>query len=142
MLRTSIRNKIVGIAIGLIVLMVITSALSIVMAGTVGHLLDELTNKYVPAYGSLARADTRSVERGLALRQMVIAKMQNPPDEAAYAERLKSFEETDRQIYEEARAARKLINAIIDALSVDGVTHIDMPATPEIVWQALAKKAA
>ena len=31
-----------------------------------------------------------------------------------------------------------LINAIIDALSVDGVTHIDMPATPEAVWQALA----
>jgi carbon-monoxide dehydrogenase large subunit len=31
-----------------------------------------------------------------------------------------------------------LINAIIDALSVDGVTHIDMPATPETVWQALA----
>ena len=29
-----------------------------------------------------------------------------------------------------------LINAIIDALSVDGVTHIDMPATPETVWQA------
>ena len=35
-----------------------------------------------------------------------------------------------------------LINAIIDALSVDGVTHIDMPATPETVWQALSKKAA
>jgi carbon-monoxide dehydrogenase large subunit len=35
-----------------------------------------------------------------------------------------------------------LINAIIDALSVDGVTHIDMPTTPEKVWQALAKKAA
>jgi aerobic carbon-monoxide dehydrogenase large subunit len=34
-----------------------------------------------------------------------------------------------------------LINAIIDALSVDGVTHIDMPTTPETVWQALAKKA-
>ena len=31
-----------------------------------------------------------------------------------------------------------LINAIIDALSVDGVTHIDMPATPESVWQALS----
>ena len=35
-----------------------------------------------------------------------------------------------------------LINAIIDALSVDGVTHIDMPATPEKVWQALTTKAA
>jgi len=30
-----------------------------------------------------------------------------------------------------------LINAIIDALSPDGVTHIDMPATPERVWRAL-----
>jgi aerobic carbon-monoxide dehydrogenase large subunit len=36
-----------------------------------------------------------------------------------------------------------LINAIIDALSLDGVTHIDMPATPESVWQAMsAAKAA
>ncbi len=36
-----------------------------------------------------------------------------------------------------------VINAIIDALSVDGVTHIDMPATPERVWRAMgAAKAA
>ncbi len=36
-----------------------------------------------------------------------------------------------------------VINAIIDALSADGVTHIDMPATPERVWRAmtLAKAA-
>ncbi len=31
-----------------------------------------------------------------------------------------------------------VINAIIDALAEDGVSHIDMPATPELVWQALA----
>jgi carbon-monoxide dehydrogenase large subunit len=31
-----------------------------------------------------------------------------------------------------------IINAIIDALSGDGVTHIDMPATPEVVWKAMA----
>jgi carbon-monoxide dehydrogenase large subunit len=31
-----------------------------------------------------------------------------------------------------------LINALIDALSGDGVTHIDMPATPERVWRAMA----
>jgi carbon-monoxide dehydrogenase large subunit len=34
-----------------------------------------------------------------------------------------------------------VINAILDALSDDGVTHIDMPATPEVVWRALAKAA-
>jgi carbon-monoxide dehydrogenase large subunit len=34
-----------------------------------------------------------------------------------------------------------IINAIIDALAGDGVTHIDMPATPEVVWRALSKAA-
>ncbi|MDO9713272.1 xanthine dehydrogenase family protein molybdopterin-binding subunit [Paracraurococcus lichenis] len=31
-----------------------------------------------------------------------------------------------------------VVNALVDALSVFGVTHIDMPATPERVWQAIA----
>ncbi len=35
-----------------------------------------------------------------------------------------------------------LINAIIDALSADGVTHIDMPATPETVWRAMSMARA
>jgi aerobic carbon-monoxide dehydrogenase large subunit len=35
-----------------------------------------------------------------------------------------------------------LINAIIDALSADGVTHIDMPATPEKVWRAISMARA
>ena len=34
------------------------------------------------------------------------------------------------------------INAVVDALSVDGVTHIDMPATPETVWRALSHRKA
>ncbi len=66
--RNSIRQKIVGIAAGLIVLAVITSLLSMVMAGQVGHLLDELTNRYIPAYGHLARVNIRALERSLALR--------------------------------------------------------------------------
>src|ERR1700744_4676502 len=84
MFRPSIRQKIVGIAAVLIVLAVITSALSMVMAARVGHLLDELTTRYIPAYGDLARANIKSLERALALRQMAIAKMESPPDEAAY----------------------------------------------------------
>jgi len=35
-----------------------------------------------------------------------------------------------------------LINAIVDALSADGVTHIDMPATPENVWRAISMARA
>jgi hypothetical protein len=92
MFRRSIRRKIVGIAMGLVILMVATSVLSMVMAGKVRHLLDELSNKYVLAYGDLARANIRSLERALALRRMVIAKMQNPPDEAGYTENLRIYQ--------------------------------------------------
>ncbi|MGY3233613.1 MULTISPECIES: adenylate/guanylate cyclase domain-containing protein [unclassified Bradyrhizobium] len=110
----SIRRKIVGIALGLIVLMLVTSILSMVMSSQVGILLDELTNRYIPAYSDLARANIRSLERALALRRMVMVKMQDATDEQAYAARLHEFEEADRKIEEETSAAQKLINAIID----------------------------
>jgi adenylate cyclase len=113
MFRTSIKQKIVGIAAGLIVLAVITSLLSMVMSARVGHLLGELTNRYLPAYGALARANVNSVERSLALRQMIIAKMQTPPDEAAYAAHLKTFQSLGPEIEKEAQAAREQIDAII-----------------------------
>ena len=35
-----------------------------------------------------------------------------------------------------------VINAIIDALSVGGVTHIDMPATSEVLWKAMSMAKA
>jgi adenylate cyclase len=110
----SIRRKIVGIALGLIVLMLVTSILSMVMSSKVGVLLDELTNRYIPAYGHLARANILSLERALALRRMVMTRMQSPSDEEAYTARLHEFEDVDRKIEEEAEGARTLINAIID----------------------------
>ncbi len=30
-----------------------------------------------------------------------------------------------------------VINAVVDALSEFGVTHIEMPATPERIWRAI-----
>jgi carbon-monoxide dehydrogenase large subunit len=35
-----------------------------------------------------------------------------------------------------------LMNAILNALRPAGVTHLDMPATPCRVWEALQKAAA
>jgi len=110
----SIRRKIVGVALGLIILMVITSALSMFMSAQVGHLLDELTNRYIPAYGNLARANIRSLERALALRRMVIARMQVPPDEEGYKTRLETFLAKDGEVENETAAARRLINEIIN----------------------------
>ena len=84
MIKQSIRRRIVAIAVGLIILMVATSVLSMVMVGRVGHLLDELTARYIPANAHLTRINILSLERALALRRMVIAKMQEPPDEIGY----------------------------------------------------------
>jgi carbon-monoxide dehydrogenase large subunit len=35
-----------------------------------------------------------------------------------------------------------VMNAVVDALSAWGIQHIDMPATPEVIWRALHPEAA
>jgi class 3 adenylate cyclase len=117
MIKRSIRRRIVAIAVGLIVLMVATSVLSMVMVGRVGRLLDELTERYIPANTHLTRINLLSLERALALRRMVIAKMQEPPDEIGYKLRKQLYEAKDSEVGSEALAARKLINAIIEDTS-------------------------
>src|SRR5882757_6626323 len=119
MLQPTIRERILGIALGLIFLMAVTSALSTVMTRKIAHQLDEFSTKYVEAYGHLARMNIRSLEQALALRRMVIAKMQSPPDDAAFAERRKIYEVKGQEIDQEAQAARALVNAIIEDTSTD-----------------------
>jgi class 3 adenylate cyclase len=119
MIRQSIKRQIVGIAVGLIVLMAITSVLSMVMSSRVANYLDELSSKYVQAYGHLARMHVRSLEQALALRQMVLAKTQSPPDDTAYSERKKIFEAKGLEVGQEATEARTLINAIIADTSTE-----------------------
>ena len=117
MIKQSIRRRIVAIAVGLIVLMVATSVLSMVMVGRVGHLLDELTARYIPANAHLTRINILSLERALALRRIVIAKMQEPPDEIGYKLHKQLYDAKDAEVDSEAQAARKLINTIIDDTS-------------------------
>ena len=117
MIKQSIRRRIVAIAAGLIILMVATSVLSMIMVGRVGHLLDELTARYIPADAHLTRINILSLERALELRRMVIAKMQEPPDEAGYKLRKQLYGTMDAEVDSEAQAARTLLNAIIDDTS-------------------------
>jgi class 3 adenylate cyclase len=114
MISQSIKRRIVAIAVGLIVLMMATSILSMVMVGRVGHLLDELTERYIPANRHLTRINILSLERALALRRMVIAKMQEPADEATYLAQKELYDAKDAEVDREAQAARRLINAIIE----------------------------
>jgi adenylate cyclase len=117
MIKQSIRRRIVAIAVGLIVLMVAISLLSMLMVGRVGHLLDELTTRYIPANAHLTRINILSLERTLALRRMVIARMQEPPDEMGFKLRKQIYDAKDAEVDNEAQAARTLINAIIDDTS-------------------------
>jgi carbon-monoxide dehydrogenase large subunit len=39
-------------------------------------------------------------------------------------------------------ALAAVVNAIVDALSPLGIDHIDMPATPERIWQAIEGRKA
>jgi adenylate cyclase len=94
--------------------MVTTSVLSMVMVSQVGRLLDELTTRYTPVNTHLTRINILSFERALALRRMVIAKMQDPPDEIGYETRKQLYDAKDSEVVSEAQAARKLINAIIE----------------------------
>ncbi|MGH1574936.1 hypothetical protein ACRAWG_35240 [Methylobacterium sp. P31] len=110
----SIRSKIVAVAAALVILMLATAVVSMLMSATVGILLEELTSQYIPAYGHLARANVRSLERALALRRMTIARMQVPPDDEVYKAQLRIANEKGAQVTREADEARKLINAIID----------------------------
>jgi hypothetical protein len=113
MIKRSIRRRIVAIAVGLIVLMVAISILSMVMVGRVGHLLDELTTRYTPVNTHLTRINILSLERALALRRMVIAKMQDPPDEIGYKARKELYDAKGAEVDREAQAVRTLINEII-----------------------------
>src|SRR3954452_8080976 len=114
MIRQSIRRQIVAIAVALIVLMVATSILSMVIVVKVGQGGEELTARYIPANALLTRINVLSVERALAVRRMVIAKMQEPPDEIGYKSRRQLYLAKDVEIDAAVQAVRKHINAIIE----------------------------
>ena len=111
--RLSIKRKIIGIALILIALMTVTALISLALVMQVSGRLEELTQSYVPAYAALARANVHSLERAVALRRMVIEKIQSPPDEARYADARKRFEESGGTVDRETKAARGLLDGLI-----------------------------
>jgi class 3 adenylate cyclase len=114
MIRLSIRRKIMGIAVVLIVLMTITAILSMVWVIEVGYRLQELTNSYIPAYGHLARTNIRSLERALALRRMVIERILSPSSGDKLAAIRNVIDAKGAEVEREAQAARALINGLIE----------------------------
>jgi adenylate cyclase len=122
MIRLSIQRKIMGIAVVLIVLMAVTAVLSMMSVMQVGERLEELTHSYIPAYGDLARANIRSVERGLALRRMVIEKMKSSSSAERFAAIRSAFDSKGAEGIRETQAALALIHGLIERKSAFGDT--------------------
>lgn len=114
MIRLSIRRKIMGIAVTLIVLMAITSVLTVVLVMQVGTRIQELTYSYMPAYGDLARANIRTLERALAIRRIIIEKLQSPDDSGQNTALRNQYDALGGQVELEILAARALIHGLIE----------------------------
>ena len=113
MIRLSIRRKIMGIAITLIVVMAITAVLTMVLVMQVGGRIEELAYRYIPAYGDLARANIRSVERGLLVRRIIIEKLR-PSSDDQYSALRNRYDVLGGQVELEIKAARALIHGLIE----------------------------
>ena len=79
----------------------------------VGSRIEEFTYSYVPAYGDLARANIRSLERGLSIRRIVIDKLQSPDDSSQHAALRDRYDSLGGQVELEILAARALIRGLI-----------------------------
>jgi class 3 adenylate cyclase len=114
MIRLSIKRKIMGIAVALIVLMAVTSVMTVVLVMQVGTRIEELAYSYMPAYGDLARANIRSLERALAIRRIIIEKLQSPDGNSQDAALRNRYDALGGQVELEILAARALIHGLIE----------------------------
>jgi class 3 adenylate cyclase len=113
MIRLSIRRKIMAIAVTLIALMAITAVMTVVLVMQVGERIEELTYSYMPAYGDLARANIRSLERALSIRRIIIEKLRLPGDNGQHTALRNRYDALGGQIELEILAARALVHALI-----------------------------
>lgn len=102
-----------AIAVGLIVLMAVTAILSLIWVMQVERRIEALSNSYIPAYGHLARANIRSLERALALRRMVIERIGSSSDDNRLAGIRGLFDSKGAEVEKEAQAARDVINGLV-----------------------------
>lgn len=115
MIGTSIKRQIMGIAVGLIVLMAAVSIMSVYMVNRGEQQLQKLTEDYIPSYGNLARANVYSLERSLALRNMLIDRTQFAADKERFAHHQKIFEARGTDFEKEIQAAHAHIKSLLES---------------------------
>lgn len=116
MIRQSIRRKILAITLILILLMGVASILSLILVWRVDQHFDQLTGNYIPAYGHLAQANIRSMERAVYLRRMVIEKSR-PGMDSQYESLKQLFVDKGKSVETEIAETRAQLQALIKSSS-------------------------
>ena len=128
-MKISVGVKIFGVVVVLLILVGSAAWYNALTAESVQSLIVDVHDTYVPAYGSLARANLRSVEEGLFARRMVIAKLQSPDDKDGYARLKQLAAEKSQEADAEFAAARQIIGQeIADPASLENkleLTRLD-----------------
>lgn len=114
MIRQSIRRKIMAITLVLIMLMAVASVISLLLVRKVDEHFDQLTGNYIPAYGHLAQANIRSLERAVYLRRMVIEKF-TPGTEAQYENLKQGFIDRGKAVETEIGRTRERLRELIES---------------------------
>ncbi len=114
MIRQSIRRKIMAITLVLIMLMAVASVISLLLVRKVDEHFDQLTGNYIPAYGHLAQANIRSLERAVYLRRMVIEKF-TPGTEAQYENLKQGFIDRGKAVETEIGGTRERLRELIES---------------------------
>ena len=119
-MRFPIGLKILGIAVGLLILMTAAALLNMRMTRTVDSQLTIIDQNYFPAYVALAQANIRSVEESAYVRRLLLA-IAEPGDNAAKLDQLRQQVATTGKTSDERIAdARRYINRqIADPLDFD-----------------------
>ncbi len=108
-LKISVGVKVFSVVLVLVALVSAVAWINARSAREVESLIENIHAAYVPAYGALARANLRSVEEGLYVRRLIIARLQSPDDHAAMAELERKADDKAQQADSEFGEARRIL---------------------------------
>lgn len=108
-MKISVGVKVFSVVLVLLVLVSAVAWINARAAREVESLIENIHGSYVPAYGDLARANLRSVEEGLFVRRLIIARLIAPDDRAAMDALEKIAADKAQQADAEFADARKTI---------------------------------
>ncbi len=108
-MKISVGVKVFGVVLVLVALVSAVAWINARSAREVESLIENIHDSYVPAYGDLARANLRSVEEGLYVRRLIIARLQSPDDRAAMADLEKNANDKAKQADSEFSGARQIL---------------------------------